>query len=198
MARSLRIAALIVIAAAAVGAGTWAALRYIARPQGAFSRSAPDSASPASRPAEATRRIKATLFYVSTDGLHLASSERDVPFAEGTSEQARKIVEALLEPAPGGLASAVPAGTVLRGLFVGEHGDAYVDFSGNLRTNHPGGSLNELLTVYAIVSALTVNLPAISTVQILIDGHEVDTLAGHVDLRRPLPNAPQWTEKGTP
>ena len=30
------------------------------------------------------------------------------------------------------------------------------------------------------------NLPAIKSVQILVDGQEVETLAGHVDLRRPL------------
>ena len=121
----------------------------------------------------------------------------DVAFAEGPSEQGKRIIEALLDPAPPGLASAIPPGTTLRGLYVGEHGDAYVDFGGTLRSNHPGGSRNEILTVYAIVSALTVNLPAITSVQILIDGHEVDTLAGHVDLRRPLPNARQWMEKGT-
>jgi hypothetical protein len=36
------------------------------------------------------------------------------------------------------------------------------------------------------VNAVTANLPALSTVQILVEGKEVDTLAGHVDLRRPL------------
>jgi hypothetical protein len=36
------------------------------------------------------------------------------------------------------------------------------------------------------VNAVTANLPAIQRVQILIEGREVDTLAGHVDLRRPL------------
>jgi hypothetical protein len=36
------------------------------------------------------------------------------------------------------------------------------------------------------VNAVTANLPAISQVQILVDGREVDTLAGHIDLRRPL------------
>jgi hypothetical protein len=51
---------------------------------------------------------------------------------------------------------------------------------------HPGGSAAELLTVYAIVNAVTANLPAIMRVQILLDGKEVDTLAGHMDLRRPL------------
>jgi spore germination protein GerM len=190
---STRIIALTLITAAAVGGGTWATLRYLSRPG-----RTPEAHAPAASPqAEAARRIKATLFYVSPDGLRLTASERDVVFAEGASEQARRIVEALLEPAPNGLTSAVPQGTALRGVFVGERGDAYVDFNGSLRTNHPGGSASEILTVYAIVSALTVNLPAITSVQILIDGHEVDTLAGHVDLRRPLPNAPQWAEKGS-
>jgi hypothetical protein len=46
--------------------------------------------------------------------------------------------------------------------------------------------MTELLTVYTIVNAITTNLPDVQSVQILIDGHEVDTLAGHVDLRRPL------------
>ena len=55
----------------------------------------------------------------------------------------------------------------------------------------------ELFTIYAIVNALTVNLPAVTRVQILIDGKEVDTLAGHVDLRHPLQKSMNWvrTEK---
>jgi spore germination protein GerM len=193
MAASFRTVALTVIAAAAVGAGAWGTVRVLSRPSRGPAAAAPLQA----RQPDASRRIKAMLYYVAADGLRLVASERDVVYAEGTSEQAKRIVEALLEPAPEGLASAIPPGTALRGLFIGEQGDAYVDFSGSLRTNHPGGSASEILTVYAIVSALTANLPAITSVQILIEGHEVDTLAGHVDLRRPLPNAPQWAEKGT-
>ena len=192
MAVSTRIVALTLITAAAVGAGTWATVRYLNRPA-----RGPQAEASAAPKADASRRIKATLYYVSADGLRLTAAERDVVYADSASAQARRIVEALLEPAPEGLASAIPPGTALRGLFVGEQGDAYVDFSGSLRTNHPGGSASEILTVYAIVSTLTVNLPAITSVQILIDGHEVDTLAGHVDLRRPLPNAPRWAEKGS-
>ena len=62
-----------------------------------------------------------------------------------------------------------------------------------------GGSLIELrgdeaLAVFTLVNALTVNLPDITAVQILIDGKEVDTLAGHVDLRRPLVQNLTWVE----
>ena len=67
-----------------------------------------------------------------------------------------------------------------------EKNEAFVDLDATVRTKHPGGSMNELFTVYTIVNAITTNLPDVQSVQMLIDGREVDTLAGHVDLRRPL------------
>ena len=33
---------------------------------------------------------------------------------------------------------------------------------------------------------MTVEPPAVQRVQLLVDGKEVDTIAGHVDVRRPL------------
>jgi sporulation and spore germination protein len=142
--------------------------------------STPDAAA-----AGPSRTIKARLFYVSADGMRLTSVERDVPFAEG-AEQAREIIAAQIAPVAEPLVSAVPAGTKLRALFLTERGDAFVDLSREAVSAHPGGTLNELLTVYTIVNALTVNLPAVRSVQILVDGQEVQTLAGHVDLRQPL------------
>ncbi len=146
---------------------------------------------PAVKPAAAAepvpaRRIRATLFYVSEDGERLVAIDREVPYGDGLLEQAKRIVEAEIDPPPPPLASALPAATRLRGLFVTDRGEAYVDFSRDLVSGHPGGSLNELLTVYSVVDALAANLPAVRSVQILVDGREVDTLAGHVDLRRPL------------
>ena len=43
------------------------------------------------------------------------------------------------------------------------------------------------MTVYTIVNACSrPTCPTLQEVQILIGGQEVDTLAGHVDLRRPV------------
>jgi len=92
------------------------------------------------------------------------------------------------------LVSPIPAGTKLRALFVTDRGDAYVDLSRELSASHPGGTTTELLTVYAIVNALTTNLPAVTRVQLLVDGKEVETLAGHVDLRRPLAKNTDWIQ----
>ena len=156
-----------------------------------------NQAAAAAPPAGPERKINVTLFYVSVDGFALVSAQREVPFNEAIAEQARRIVEAQLGAAPAPLASAVPAGTTLRALFVSERGEAFVDLSPDVTTKHTGGALDELFTVYAVVNALTVNLPAVTRVQILIDGKEVDTLAGHVDLRHPLQKNMKWvkTEK---
>ena len=140
----------------------------------------------ASVPAPPGRKIKARLFYVSTDGARLAGTEREVPYGEGTVEQAREIISAQIAPAAEPFVSAIPPGTTLRAIFVTPQGQAYVDLSGEAWRAHPGGTLDELLTIYTVVDSLTVNLPAVSSVQILVDGKEVETLAGHVDLRRPL------------
>jgi spore germination protein GerM len=151
-------------------------------------------AAAAPAPSEA-RRIKATLYYVAEDGERLAGLERDVPYAASTAEQARRIVEEQLKPAPEPLVSALPAGTALRALFL-TGGDAYVDLSTEIASGHPGGSREEILAVYAIVNAVTTNLPAVARVQILVGGREVDTLAGHLDLRRPLQKNLKWTTAG--
>ena len=132
-------------------------------------------------------KIKATLYFASEDGLRLVPTEREVPLAEGVVAQARSILEAqLTAEAQPPLISTIPKGALLRGVFVSERNEVFVDLDPGIRTAHPGGAFQELMTVYTIVNAVLTNLPNLQEVQILIGGQEVDTLAGHVDLRRPL------------
>ena len=130
--------------------------------------------------------IIATLYYASADGQALAAVTREIPLADGILAQGRQIIQSQLEEAPEPYLSVVPAGTTLRAFYVTARGDAFVDLSPEISTKHPGGSTTELLTVYAIVNAVTTNLSSVQRVQILIGGREADTLAGHVDLRRPF------------
>jgi hypothetical protein len=142
---------------------------------------------PAAANAPAVPRIKATLYFASEDGMRLVPAEAEVPLAEGVVAQARSIVEAQLSAeAPAPLLSTIPKGAALRGIFISQRNEAFVDLDPAIRTAHPGGTLQELMTVYTIVNVLLTNLPNLREVQILIGGQEVDTLAGHVDLRRPL------------
>lgn len=184
-----RIVAAIGIAAVAIALG-WALMTGLSR---ILRSSAP--AEPIDAPAQQTQpaaapavpRIKATLYFASADGLSLVPVEQEIPLAQGAVAQARAVVEAQLTATPPeSLTSTIPAGTKLLGVYVSERNEAFVDLDATVRAKHPGGSMNELLTVYTIVNAITTNLPDVQQVQLLIDGHEVDTLAGHVDLRRPL------------
>jgi spore germination protein GerM len=182
------------VAIAAIGiAGGW--LLFVGLPRWSAPKpAAPAGAAAPPAPAAAERKITATLYFVSDDGSELVGVQREVPFGEPVLEQARRIVEAQIAPATSPLASAVPAGTMLRSLYLTDKGEAFVDMSAEIRTKHSGGALDELLTVYTIVNVLTVNLPAIQRVQILIDGREADTLAGLVDLRHPLEKQLKWVK----
>jgi hypothetical protein len=49
-----------------------------------------------------------------------------------------------------------------------------------------------MLTVYSIVNTAVANLDGIERVQILVEGKEVETLAGHLDLSKPLLPDMKW------
>jgi len=203
-----RAAPVIGIAAVAI-LGAWLLFYWLPRWRG--QPASPAASAGTQAPPVPGRKITATLYYIAEDGMSLVGVQREVPFGEPVAEQARWIVETQLGSAPQPFAAAVPAGTTLRGVYVTERDcaadaaaasgcqrDAFVDLSAQARTGHTGGALDELFTIYAIVDAVTVNLPGISRVQILVEGKEVDTLAGHVDLRHPLEKNLKWvkTDKG--
>lgn len=163
----------------------WGVTRGLERALAPEPAAEPADAGPAPPP-EGVPRITATLYYASSDGQALVPVRREITLAEGVVPQGREILSAQLQGAPPPYISVIPEGTTLRAFYVTERGEAFVDLSPDVSTGHPGGTFAELLTVNAIVNAVTTNLPAVERVQILIDGQEADTLAGHADLRRPL------------
>jgi hypothetical protein len=171
--------------------GVTAVLERLSQPEPAA------TAAPATAPAGETPHILATLFFATPEGDALVPLRREVPLAADLEEQGRHIVAAQLsEQPPAPHVSPIPRGTTLRAFFVTERGDAFVDLSKEVSTAHPGGSTTEMLTVQAIVNAVVANLPAVQRVQIMVDGHEVDTIAGHVDIRRPLARDPSLVRDG--
>ena len=86
----------------------------------------------------------------------------------------------------------LPPGTRLRQAFVLENGTAYLDFSAELSESLGGGSQQELLAVYSIIDSVALNVSEVRRVGILINGQPIETLNGHLDLRRPLPPDNRW------
>jgi spore germination protein GerM len=131
--------------------------------------------------------VEARLYFPSRSADGLVEETREIFATTAPEDRAKQIVGALLEgPRRSDAAPAAPAGVRLRQAYVTADGIAYLDFSAELRSGMGGGSTAELLTVYAVVDSIALSVPEVRRVAILVDGAEVDTLNGHLDLRFPL------------
>jgi spore germination protein GerM len=131
-------------------------------------------------------KVKAHLYFIDQDGQSLKAEERSLVRHDNAVDHARSIVDALIEGPRGELLPTLPAETRVRSLYVTQDGIAFVDFDRIIREKHPGGTLSELFTVFSIVNSVSLNVPEVEATKILIEGQEVKTLAGHVDIRFPL------------
>jgi hypothetical protein len=135
---------------------------------------------------QAQRTITVKLFFEAADRGGLVLEERNVPFSSDLGQQLRVVVEELVRGSNGGLLPPLNPATRVRDVFLSAGGVAYVDLSSDVAKGSAGGTDAELLSVYAIVNSLAENFPAVKRVQILIEDRPAETLAGHVDLSRPL------------
>ena len=177
------------LAAVSFTAPRWS--RWLRRPLPAADlsseRGEETSASRQPEPArEPDRKISVKLFFPAGDRPGLVIEDRTVSFSNDLSQQLKVVVEELAKGSQIGLGPSLPAGTRVLEVFVTARGVAYVDLSKEAATPAGRGSDDELNTVYSLVNSLTSNFPAVKRVQIVIEDRQVATLAGHVDLTRPL------------
>lgn len=148
--------------------------------------------SPAAPPAEDAPLAKATVtvYFPSASRDGLTGETREIIATPRPADRGAQILSALLDGPEGD--DALPLareGTTLNRLWVRADGTAYADFSEELIQGLSGSS-EEILTIYAIVDSLAMNVAEIKSVAVLINGRERDTLGGHIDARRPLPPDP--------
>jgi len=163
-------------------------------------RQAPPPPTPQPVPERPVESREVILYFGAPDATHLEAEQRELDRCGEEQQCLEAIVRALVDGPRAGLVPLLPPGTMLRRLTTDEDGLATLDFSRELMTGHPGGSMSELLTVYALADTLAANFPYIRQIRILIEGEPVETLKGHVDLRHPVSadfaytRAPQDTE----
>jgi spore germination protein GerM len=116
----------------------------------------------------------------------LVSEKHRVPPQSTAFDRAKASLQELSAGPKGDALRTLSAEVNIRELFIDNYGTAYVDFSQAISQTHPGGPWAEMLTLRSVMQTLMTNVPEIKRVQILIEGREVETLAGHVDIRRPL------------
>lgn len=133
------------------------------------------------------RRISVQLFFEDPERAGLVMEEREVPFSSDLARQIRLVLEELIHGSRAGRLAPLSPETKVNEVFVTAWGTAYVDLSKEAADSQVGGSKGELLAVYGVVNSITTNFPVVARVQILLDDRPAATLAGHVDLSRPLP-----------
>ncbi len=127
------------------------------------------------------------LYFCDRKRPYLVAEERLLSRSEEPVLFGREIIEALIKGPQNGMMRTIPASTALNALYITNDKTAFVDFSQEIRESHPGGSQMEYLTVFSIINSLALNIPEIEKVKILIAGQEIETLAGHIDIRDSLP-----------
>jgi hypothetical protein len=132
--------------------------------------------------------VHVKIFFPAASGDTLLVAEDQMIFKSSEiANRAKQILQKVQEgPHDASMVPSLPKETKFQDLFISAQGTAFIDFSSAIATNHPGGVLNEVATVYSIVDSLTYNLPEIREVKILIGGVEKETLAGHCLLLLPL------------
>ena len=125
------------------------------------------------------------LYFASVDGQALVAETRDIAECQQDEDCLRDTVRALIAGSQGEFAAILPAQVTLNDVSV-EGSLVNVDFSQELISAHPGGTQSELLTIYGLADTLAVNFPHLRQMRVLVDGEQVATLKGHVDLRQPI------------
>ena len=133
-----------------------------------------------------------SVYYPDVNATGLVAVTKTVKAQEADKYQAA--VEALLAGTDDKKLTAVfPKKAKLRKVSV-SGGVAKVDFDKNLISGFVGGSTGEEMLVGSLVNTLT-EFPEIKKVQILVEGKEIDSLSGHLDLSKPVERMSELIKK---
>jgi len=138
---------------------------------------------------EGTNEVK--LYYSTKDAMYLEAEIRKI---EDLSNKYKETIKELISgPKSSELSHTIPEGVEILDIKI-EGSRALLNFNQALVDNHWGGSTGEIMTVYSIVNTIT-QFPEIKAARILIEGREIETLAGHLDLSTDLTADEQLVKK---
>lgn len=170
----------LVLVLALVGAGAWYVLTQMPTPV--------EDVDEELDVAEEMGTRSVTLYFGRTDAQGFVTESRTVPTRRHRDEEIELVVGQLLQgPRSQRAVSAFPRGTRLRSAFFdGRERILYLDFNAALVSNLNPGSAVELTLLGSVLRTVAIDFPEVEAVQLLVDGLEIETLGGHVDLTRPL------------
>lgn len=127
-----------------------------------------------------------SLFFASPDSGGLVRESREIgTCCADLSVCVRDVLEELANGPLGDLAPTIPANSIFRSVHI--QGDtALINLGKECIEGLPKGSSAELTAAYSIVNTISLNFPSIKRVKFQVEGADVTTFSGHLDLRKPL------------
>lgn len=170
--------------------GTW--YLYTSSPQGMIDALPKLPGFPVAPPSDSEtlegQQREVTLFVSSASSGALTRAIREITKRDDILDEVTQTMTLLIQPDPDARNAALPDGTALLNVFLSSGGILYLNMNRNLQDRHIGGLNAELTTVTALVNTVLLNFQEIKHVQILVEGAEIETLAGHIDCRKPFSN----------
>ncbi|MXV78644.1 GerMN domain-containing protein [Candidatus Poribacteria bacterium] len=127
------------------------------------------------------------IFLLDPESLEVKPIKVEVKLSREPIDRLKSIVDTLTKETPTNYRNPIPRGTVLNEVFIDTQKTVYLDFSHHLTDGHIGGTMAEYITISAILKTVFDNFPdEIRHIQLLVEGQEIETLTGHVNLSAPM------------
>ena len=135
-------------------------------------------------PEQKIQSTNVKIYYPDESGTKLVPVEKKIKFVDESEKYIAALSELMQKPKEKNLTTVFPSHAKVRSVT--RDGDtAVVDFDGSIVKGFVGGSTGEEFLVNSVVDTLT-EFSEIKQVKFLIDGQEIETLSGHMDLSEPI------------
>ena len=147
---------------------------------------------PPAAPEKSAHTMNIKVYYPDDSGMRLVEVEREITVDDPNDKYIAAVEILRDDPVEENLTRIFPSNAAIRSVTVDDN-MAIVDFDGGILKGFVGGSTGEEFLIGSIVDTLT-NFPEVTSVKFLVDGQEIETLSGHMDLSIPLERMNDLTE----
>lgn len=129
---------------------------------------------------------EAELYFGDENSDFLVKEFREISSPKNSEKRATSLIRELIKGPEAKSVRTIPEQTKLNFIKIDQSGLVQIDFSDELSEFHPGGSSSEIITIFSVVNTLTKNIKEAKRVKFLINGKDIETIAGHIDCREPF------------
>lgn len=127
--------------------------------------------------------MKVKVYY--PNGKKLLPEERTITRVFSQKKILRGALLELMKGTDGAERNVIPQNSILLGLYIGNDGIAYLNFSEDFKRNFHGDVLDEYLLLKALYETSLSN-SKVDDIRVLINDKEVDSIGGHFSSEYPL------------